>query len=118
MGHERGLAVFRAMYFQGLAALPAFVAYLEVQRIHWPLAEASAMPLLVAVLSTMSGTAFVVSVSSMAYGLRWDAPSETAYPATFVIDRSGTVRFAQISRVHGGRTPAADVLAALVALPK
>src|ERR671914_1567569 len=31
-----------------------------------------------------------------AYGLRWDAPKETAYPATFVIDRDGTIRFANV----------------------
>jgi peroxiredoxin len=31
-----------------------------------------------------------------AYGLRWDAPQETAYPATFLIDRAGTVRFATV----------------------
>lgn len=46
-----------------------------------------------------------------AYGLRWDAPRETAYPSTFVLDRSGTVRFAKISDSHGGRTSASDVLA-------
>ena len=57
-------------------------------------------------------------VFTVAYGLRWDAPSETAYPATFVIDRSGIVRFAQVSRAHGGRTPVADVLNALSVLPK
>jgi peroxiredoxin len=50
------------------------------------------------------------------YGLRWDAPQETAYPATFVIDRTGIVRFAHVSRSHGGRTPVADVLSALRAL--
>ena len=55
-------------------------------------------------------------VFTVAYGLRWDAPSETAYPATFVIDRSGIVRFAQVSRTHGGRTAVADVLKALAAL--
>lgn len=48
-----------------------------------------------------------------AYGLRWDAPRETAYPATFVIDRDGTIRFARVSLEHGGRTPAVDVLKAL-----
>lgn len=48
-----------------------------------------------------------------AYGLRWDAPSETAYPATFVLDRKGLVRFANISRTHGGRAKAADILAEL-----
>jgi peroxiredoxin len=47
------------------------------------------------------------------YGLRWDAPKETAYPATFVVDRDGTIRFANVSLEHGGRTPVADVLRAL-----
>jgi len=53
---------------------------------------------------------------TLAYGLRWEAPSETAYPASFVIDRSGVVRFAHVSREHGGRTPVTDILAALSAL--
>jgi peroxiredoxin Q/BCP len=48
-----------------------------------------------------------------AYGLRWDAPKETAYPATFVIDRDRTVRFSKISKTHGGRTTAAEILAKL-----
>jgi thioredoxin-dependent peroxiredoxin len=48
-----------------------------------------------------------------AYGLRWDAPKETAYPATFVIDRDGIIRFANVSLEHGGRTPVADVLKSL-----
>ena len=48
-----------------------------------------------------------------AYGLRWDAPGETAYPSTFVLDRNGVVRFARISRSHGDRTKAADILAEL-----
>jgi peroxiredoxin len=47
------------------------------------------------------------------YGLRWNAPGETSYPTTFVIDRGGIVRFVHTSRSHGGRTPVADVLAAL-----
>jgi peroxiredoxin len=46
-----------------------------------------------------------------AYGLRWDAPKETAYPSTFVLDEKGVVRFAKISHTHGDRTKAADVLA-------
>lgn len=45
------------------------------------------------------------------YGLRWDAPDETAYPSTFVIDETRSVRFAKVSRTHGGRTKAAAVLA-------
>ena len=48
-----------------------------------------------------------------AYGLRWDAPKETAYPSTFVIDRDGRVRFAKISRTHGGRASVQAVLDAL-----
>ena len=50
-----------------------------------------------------------------AYRLRWDAPKETAYPATFIIDRGGIIRFARVSNEHGNRTAAADVLAALPA---
>jgi peroxiredoxin len=53
---------------------------------------------------------------TLAYGLRWNAPSETAYPSTFVIDRAATLRFAQISRAHDGRARAADVLAALATM--
>lgn len=52
-------------------------------------------------------------VLTVAYGLRWSAPRESAYPATFVIDGGGTVRYALVSRSHGGRAAAADVLAAL-----
>ncbi|MBX7167236.1 MAG: peroxiredoxin family protein [Pirellulales bacterium] len=48
-----------------------------------------------------------------AYGLRWQAPFETAYPATFVIDRQSVVRYAKVSQGHGGRATAAEVLEAL-----
>lgn len=48
-----------------------------------------------------------------AYGLRWDAPRETAYPATFVIDSTSKIRYARISQTHGGRAEVADVIAAL-----
>ena len=47
------------------------------------------------------------------YGLRWDAPHETAYPATFVLDQNLGVLFAKVSHSHGDRTKPADVLAAL-----
>lgn len=47
------------------------------------------------------------------YGLRWNAPHETAFPSTFVIDKSGKVVFAKISRSHGGRAKAAEILDAL-----
>lgn len=48
-----------------------------------------------------------------AYGLRWDAPNETAYPSTFIIDGAGMVRFAKVSRTHGDRSGAAAVVAEL-----
>lgn len=48
-----------------------------------------------------------------AYGLRWDAPRETAYPSTFVIDRQGTIRFVKASKSHGDRAKTDDVLKAL-----
>ena len=51
-----------------------------------------------------------------AYGLRWDAPKETAYPSTFVLDAGRRVTFARSSREHGDRVPVADVLAALAAM--
>ena len=47
------------------------------------------------------------------YGLRWDAPHETAYPSTFLIDSSGIVFFSKVVKEHGGRTTAAEVLDAL-----
>ena len=31
------------------------------------------------------------------YGLRWDAPHETAYPSTFILNASGTILFEKIS---------------------
>jgi peroxiredoxin len=49
------------------------------------------------------------------YGLRWDAPRETAYPSTFVIDKEGVVRYAKISKTHGGRAKTDEVLKALSA---
>lgn len=48
-----------------------------------------------------------------AYGLRWDAPKETAYPATFVVERGGRIRFAHVSRSHGDRLSAARAIAEL-----
>jgi len=47
------------------------------------------------------------------YGLRWDAPRETAYPSTFLIDRQGVIFFSMIVKEHGGRTTAAEILDAL-----
>lgn len=47
------------------------------------------------------------------YGLRWDAPKETAYPSTFVLDRSGRIVFAKVSQTHGGRATSKEILEAL-----
>ena len=44
------------------------------------------------------------------YGLRWDAPGETAYPSTFLIDQRGVVFFAKVSKSHGDRTRAVDII--------
>jgi peroxiredoxin len=38
------------------------------------------------------------------YGLRWEAPKETAYPSTFVINKKGEIVFSKISTTHGGRS--------------
>ena len=44
------------------------------------------------------------------YGLRWNAPQETAYPSTFILDRTGTVVFEKVSHTHGDRLSAQDAL--------
>jgi peroxiredoxin len=48
-----------------------------------------------------------------AWGLRWDAPRETAYPSTFIVDQKGLVRMAKISMTHGDRVKTVDVLKGL-----
>jgi peroxiredoxin len=45
------------------------------------------------------------------YKLRWDAPGETVYPSTFILDQKGSIISEKISREHGDRTKASDVLA-------
>jgi peroxiredoxin len=47
------------------------------------------------------------------YGLRWDAPRETAYPSTFVINKEGEVVYSKISTSHGGRASNEEILNAL-----
>ena len=49
------------------------------------------------------------------YGLRWDAPQETAYPSTFILDKKGMIVFEKISHSHGDRLSAQDALAHLAA---
>jgi peroxiredoxin len=44
------------------------------------------------------------------YGLRWDAPDETAYPSTFILDKRGVVAFEKISHTHGERLSAQEAL--------
>jgi peroxiredoxin len=44
------------------------------------------------------------------YGLRWDAPHETAYPSTFVLNKKDTIVFEKISHTHGDRLSAQDAL--------
>ena len=56
-------------------------------------------------------------VFTKAYGLRWDAAKETAYPSTFLIDRQGVVFFSKVVKSHGGRTTAAEILKALPRTP-
>jgi len=53
-----------------------------------------------------------------AWKLRWDAPKETAYPSTYVIDGQGTIRFAKVSQTHGGRAKTVVVLKTLEKLGK
>ncbi len=52
------------------------------------------------------------------YGVLNTARPEMAYPATFVIDRNGVVRYARVDVDFTKRPPVADLLAAVKALPK
>jgi len=47
------------------------------------------------------------------YGLRWDAPKETAYPSTYVIDKKGKVIFAKVSHSHGDRSTPEEIFEVL-----
>ena len=44
------------------------------------------------------------------YGLRWNEPGETAYPSTFLLSEGRQIQFAKISRSHGDRVSAQEVL--------
>ena len=50
---------------------------------------------------------------TLAYGLRWEAKNETAYPSTFVIGQDGKIQFAKVSKTHGDRASAEQVLKVL-----
>lgn len=49
------------------------------------------------------------------YGLRWDAPEQTAHPSTFVINPGRSVFFAHIGQSASDLIPVADSLAILAA---
>lgn len=53
-----------------------------------------------------------------AWHLRWDAPRETAYPSTFIIGMDKKIKFAKISKSHGGRSRPDEVLKALEPQPQ
>jgi peroxiredoxin Q/BCP len=44
------------------------------------------------------------------YHLRWNEKNETAYPSTFIVDKTGTIRYAHTSHTHGDRTSPEMVL--------
>jgi peroxiredoxin len=44
------------------------------------------------------------------WGLRWDAPRETAYPATYIIKKNGRIAWSKISTSHAGRTTADEII--------
>jgi len=47
------------------------------------------------------------------YHLRWNEKNETAYPSTFILDKSRTIRYAHTSHTHDDRTSPETVLAEL-----
>lgn len=48
-----------------------------------------------------------------AYDLRWNAPNETAYRSTFLINWEGAVFFSEMVKEHNGRTTATEVIEAM-----
>lgn len=44
------------------------------------------------------------------WGLRWDRPRETAYPAAYIIDRNGRVRWLKVSDNHAGRASVDEIV--------
>ena len=47
------------------------------------------------------------------WGLRWNARNEIAYPATFVFDRHGRLRWKKVSKSRAGRSTIEEILKAL-----
>jgi peroxiredoxin len=48
-----------------------------------------------------------------AYKLRWNAPKETAYPSTFVVNAGGEIVYAKVSQSHGDRADAKSVIGSI-----
>lgn len=44
------------------------------------------------------------------WGLRWNAPRETAYPATYIIKSNGRIAWRKISDNHAGRSTAQEIV--------
>lgn len=57
-------------------------------------------------------------VFTNAWGLRWEAERETAYPSTFIVGKDGKIKYGVTSTTHGDRASAADVLKELAKLAK
>ncbi|HVT82861.1 MAG TPA: redoxin family protein [Phycisphaerae bacterium] len=47
------------------------------------------------------------------WGLMWNKTGETAYPSTFIVDKTGGIKFSKVSDNHAGRATAGEVLKAL-----
>lgn len=50
------------------------------------------------------------------YGLRWEAANETVYPSAFVLDPERVVKYRKVSKSHGDRAKAEEVLEVLAAM--
>jgi hypothetical protein len=51
-----------------------------------------------------------------AWGLRWEAERETAYPSAFIVGRDRKIKFGVTSTTHGERASAAAMLKELAKL--
>lgn len=52
------------------------------------------------------------------FHLRWDAKGENSYPSTFLVDKTGVIRYAKISKSHADRAAAADVIAEIAKIKR
>ena len=44
------------------------------------------------------------------WGLRWNAPRETAYPATYIVKSNGRIAWRKVSNSHAGRSNAQEII--------